>query len=899
MVVTGSRIVRDGYNAPTPVTVMSRDQINDFSPSNIADMMKQIPSFAGNSTPQSSRLSVSAGGAGINSLNLRNMGTTRTLVLLDGQRVVGSQPTGQVDINTFPQQLIQRVEVVTGGASAAYGSDAVSGVVNFILDRRFTGFKADVQGGVTSEGDNRQQKFAAAGGMSFADQRGHILLSAEYAKVDGIHSCPRSWCEQGWNLINNPDYTPGSGLPERLVLPSTAWSSSTLGGLINSGPLAGTAFGIGGVPFDYEFGPLRDGTWMQGGDWQLSDVKQLVSLNPDSERQNFFARVSYEVTDNTEVFAQWSRGGDDSLTIATPHFNPSINIRGDNAFIPDVIRARMAEHSLTSLRIGSFNDDLDAIASDNTRDLDRVVVGADGNFEVFGSRWDWNAYYQRGETTVVKSFYDRIITPFNNAIDSVVHPNTGEPVCRSTLSDPGNGCVPWNIFGTGVNSQQAIDYVAGWSWARETNKQEVVAASFAGSPLTIPTGDVSLALGVEHRVESGGGREGPINLARQSWVGNQAPTFGRYNVTEGFVETVVPVLDGPMSADVNAAVRLTDYSTSGTVNTWKIGGTFSPLEAVILRATRSRDIRAPHRQELFAAGVYTGNVVVDPFRDNQLTDVQSLLRGNIQLNPEEADTTGLGVVYQPSWLPGFSTALDYYNIEITGAIGTVGRQEVIDRCFRGENSFCDALERNAEGVITIVNIQPTNFVSELARGIDIEASYTMPLVRFFAGTGGDLTFRALGTRSLKNSRDTGSSPKTDSVGENGGNGPPTWKYRASATYSNDVLRTTLTARGISSGVYNNTNIACTIGCPNSTSLNRTVNINDLPGALYFDAALTYQLPKLFGAQAEAFFVIQNLMNKDPAIVAQGPGGVPSTPPANPQHYDLVGREFRLGFRVNL
>ncbi len=903
IVVTGTRVARDGYEAPTPLTAINIDEMKDSAPANIADLVNELPQLAGSASPQSSITSVSAGGTGINSLNLRNLGTTRTLVLLDGRRSVGSQPTGQVDVNTFPQQLVRRVDVVTGGASAAYGSDAVSGVVNFVLDRQYTGTTADVQAGGTTHGDDNQWKVAVATGSSFADGRGHVLFSGEISRVDGVWGCPRDWCEQGWNLINNPDYAPGSGLPERLILPQTAPSNQAPGGIITSGPLAGTAFGPGGTPYQFHYGNLHQDPWMQGGQWRANDVHDTVTLNPSADRQNLFGRVSYELTSDVEVFAQWSYGKNESLTATATHFNPgNITIAADNAFIPADIRARMEDLALTSLQMGTYSSDLDIIQARNVRVLRSYVIGANGNLDVFNRDWSWDVYYQYGESEVTKTFYDRLRTPFSNAIDAVRDPDTGAIVCRSTLSNPNDGCIPWNVFGEGVNSEAAIDYITDWSWALETNEQQVAAVSFSGAPFSTWAGDASLAAGVEHRRESGGGQESALNAANEFWVGTQAPTIGSYDVTEGFLETVIPLADGESWADamdVNAAIRVTDYSTSGVVNTWKIGASFSPTPDIRFRATRSRDIRAPHRQELFAAGIYTGNVIVDPFRGGQLTDVQSLLTGNIDLVPEEAETTGLGVVYRPSWASGLSASVDYYNIKINNAIGTVARQETVDRCFRGEDIFCGNLERNADGVITVVRIQPTNFVSQLARGVDIESSYQLPLENLRPNLHGDLTLRALATRYLKNVEDTGSGPITDTVGENGGNGPPKWRYRVSLIYSNDSARLSLTGRGVSSGVYDNTNIECTVGCPDSSGFNRTINTNHIPGTFLLDAAFTYKVYERDGREIETFLSVQNVTDKEPALVAQGPGGVAfSTPPVNPRYYDVLGRSIRVGFRLD-
>ncbi|WP_375393561.1 TonB-dependent receptor plug domain-containing protein, partial [uncultured Sphingomonas sp.] len=216
--VTGSRIVRDGYSAPTPVTVLGAADIAAQSPANISDFVNQLPAItAGGSTSSNSSGSLSNGIAGINSVNLRGLGVGRTLVLLDGQRSVASAVSGVVDINTFPQDLIERVEVVTGGASAQYGSDAVGGVVNFILDKKFKGFRISADEGLTTYGDGHNYKIDASVGLSLLGDRLHVLLSGEYFHQDGVDTIARDWNGSGYFQINNPAYTPTNGLPQRIV----------------------------------------------------------------------------------------------------------------------------------------------------------------------------------------------------------------------------------------------------------------------------------------------------------------------------------------------------------------------------------------------------------------------------------------------------------------------------------------------------------------------------------------------------------------------------------------------------------------------------------------------------------------------------------------------------------
>lgn len=898
VMITGSNVVRDGYSSPTPTSVLTRENINAFAGTNIGDYLQQLPSFAGNQTPINTRRSTSAGGAGISSLNLRNLGIARTLVLLDGMRVVASQPTGQIDINPFPQQLIQRVDVVTGGASAVYGSDAMSGVVNFVLDRRFTGYKMEVQGGMTDYGQNESRKVTASAGASFADGRGHFLVSGEFAEVDGIDDCTLDWCTKGWNMITNPAYTPTNGLPERIIVDRSAPNNITPGGIITAGPLRGTAFGPGGVPYQFDYGTLFNSQFSQGGEWEANSVHKYTSVAPYAKRRNVFTRASYELSDDMEVFFQYSKGINDSFVTSSVRFNPgNLRVQRDNAFIPASVRDQMTALGLTSLTMGSYNLDLGLISSKNNVELDRYVAGVDGTFELLDTDWKYNAYYQYGISVNTKQFYDSLKDNYNRAIDSVFVPGSNIIVCRSTLTNPGDGCKPWNLFGTGVNTAEARNYVAGWSYAKEKNIQRVVAGRISGSPITVPAGAVSLAFGLEHRVEDGNGIESENNARNQSWFGNQSPIFGSYNVTEGFVETVVPLFTA-MPTELNAAVRLTDYSTSGTVTTWKAGLNFQPHADVLFRGTLSRDIRAPSRRELFATALFAGNQVIDRFRNDEISTANTATLGNLALLPEVADSMGLGIVYKSSWLEGLSASVDYYKIDIDDVIGSVNAQDTMDRCFyNSEAEFCAALIRNPNGTLARINIQPVNFVVETNRGVDIEATYRVDAADLMAGWRGDLELRALATRFLESSTDTGKGPVINNAGSNG-NGTPKWRYSVTGTYRLDALRLSLTGRGLSDGVNDKSYIECTSACPPSTVFNRTIDNNHMDGALYFDLSLSYQLSGIFNtaAESELFLVVQNLTEEDPPVYARF-GGNPTDVPSNPFYYDILGRELRFGVRT--
>jgi iron complex outermembrane recepter protein len=889
IIVTGTRIVRDGYEAPTPLTVIGEAEIAAAAPANVADFVNDIPSMAGSATPQTNQFGISAGNAGINALNLRALGATRTLVLLDGQRSVGSTITGSVDVNTFPQGLIKGVEIVTGGASAAYGSDAVSGVVNFILDKELVGVKGSVEYGQTTYGDNDTYRINLSAGIPFAEGRGKVLLNGEISDKEGIVGTPRrDWNDDGWYIVPNPAYVVGNGQPEWHVTASAGLSNSTPGGIITAGPFKGTAFGPGGVPYQQVYGYTRD-PWMVGGDWDKVQVNDKSALDPEDRRKGIFGRVDYDLTDNISIFGQASYNEYASLGYVGVQFNQgNITLRSDNAFLPANIRTTTA--AATNISVGSTNADMPIRKTENDRNVQRYVVGARGDFDVYGQNWKWDAYAQRGETNTREAAAD--VT--NNARlalaqDAVFAPN-GSIVCRSTLTAPTNGCVPFNRLGIGVNSPAALAYIIGSPWREQTFVQDVAAANFNGEPFSVPAGPVSVAFGIEHRREKVSGNV-PLENRSGWFVGNFLPTFGKYSVTEGYVEAVVPIIEG---LDFNGAVRVTDYSTSGTVTTWKAGATYSPIEDIRLRVTRSRDIRAPNLNELFAAGTSRTNQLVDPFRGNQTSQFLEVTTGNLNLDPEVADTIGLGFVLQPRFAPGLGLSVDYYNIKIKDAIGSTNAQVIVDRCFNGLTEYCAVVQREGN-VITRVNLSPFNFAERQARGVDVEASYRFTPGDYVSMIPGSVALRAVATFYLENYNNNGIDPPTDSVGQNAGDGPPDHVYRMSATWTADPWVIQVTGRGVSKGVYDNSYVTCTTSCPRSTAFFRTISSNSIDGAFYVDTSFTYKFD-LTGAP-EVFLSVQNLLNKDPKIVAYGPAGTAyGSFQTNPGLYDTIGRNFRMGVR---
>ena len=924
VVITGSRIVRDGYEAPTPLSVVDAAALQSGGGSNIADKVNEMPVFAGSGTPISQTTSISAGTSGANALNLRGLGTGRTLVLLDGQRSVGAYLTGAVDINSFPQQLISRVEVVTGGASAVYGSDAIGGVANFVLDKTYTGIKGEVSAGITSYLDDENFKVSIAAGTPFANGRGHLLVSGEAVYRSGILNGTgglgkRKWNSQGWAVIPQPGYSSKTGLnggPEYITLDHVGQSNTTNEGLITSGPLKGLAFGPSGLPYQFHYGPINNGVYMQGGDWEAGTNREFwgSSMDPRAKNQNVFTRVAYDVTDDINVYAQWSWAHNNTETRCCNNFSVNtLRVKSDNAFLLSVLtpeqKALLKPGEVYNF--GSHNPDLGPDTGLNDRIVARYVVGASGQFDAMDTGWSWDAYYQKGisrnDITAPTVYIRSRVQGVNaTAVDAVFDPN-GAIVCRSTLTNPGDGCVPYNLFGSGVNSPAAINYVEGASHLSQTLKQDVFGASITGEPFSVPAGPVSIALTAERRTENVDGVNDPGSDSSTYLSGNYRTTTGKFGVTEGAIEAVVPIANGEAWADtwdLQLAARATNYSTAGFATTWKVGTTYSPIPDIKFRITRSRDIRAPNLEELFAGGTSSSGQGLDPFRTCNGSPCSAtplgVTFGSTDLKPEKADTTGIGVVVQPTFLPGFSASVDYWNIDIKGSIEALSTQATIDLCFQGQTDLCSRLIRDSQGILVQVNRQPFNLAQNIARGLDFEASYRWSAEDMMDGLAGDLSLHGTATKYIKNYRDNGIDEPTDTAGSNSGSAPPNWLYSVQFNYALDAFQAGLSMRGLSSGTYNNAYIECTTGCPLSTIDHRTIDNNHIDGQFWFDLSTSYKFEVGDASEVEAFLNIKNLFNRDPALVPPlSTGSAFWSPLTNRTYYDVLGRVFRTGVRFKL
>lgn len=948
IVVTGTRVVRDGFQAPTPLTVLTRDDIDNTSPTNnIADFVNQLPQLAGSTKPANSRLNISNGSAGINALNLRNLGEGRTLILIDGRRSVGSTIFGWVDINNIPQALVDRVELVTGGASSAYGSDAVAGVVNFVLNKKLEGLRIEGDMGVTTVGDNFNYSGSVAGGTAFAGGRGHVIFSAEIAHQDGIFSVDpedRPWNHRGYLAFQDPNYVANvSTTPQFITFRRGAGQTNQApGGFITGSAgtvpnaLRGRYFGQNGavIPFQYggvnspRLGLAAAPTRTVGGDFRLNDSGRRIGLTPRDDRYGFFGRLSFEVADGVELFAEGSYNHQEVLFNAGPNLGSfTLNTTGCtanpvpitcNAFALQTLGAAQLA-GVTSINVTSTGADLPFRGINNQREVQRYVVGAEGSFDAFDKPARWDVYAQYSRSDLREQLRDiQNLTNLANATAVAFAPAgnaggfaPGSIQClvnldaSTTNNDP--NCVPLNRLGIGVANPAAIDYALGDPFRKQVLEQSVAGANLSLTPFATWAGDVSVAVGAEYREEKIRGSVPaefqPIINANGTTtnrfsVGNYLPFTGKYNVKEAYLETVVPLGFG---LEFNGAVRATEYSNSGYVTTWKLGATWQPIDDIRFRVTRSRDIRAPNLNELFQAGTANSDSVRNPrftpdlANGPQFFGYSGLNTGNPDLLPEKADSWNVGAVFSPRFLPGFTASVDYFRIDLQDAIDSISAQETVNRCNEGRQEYCDAITNDPirslpNNPYLLIRTQPFNFVSHLVRGVDFDVAYRK---RF---TEGSLLLKAVATRYIENLRDTGipGTVPVNTVGANGGQGStPNWIYRFSTTFDTPTYSITGVARGVSKGKYLANAIECMTACPVSTSQFPTYDNNRIKGALYFDLNATMKFDALGRGDGEFFINVTNILNATPILLPE------TGLAANSTYSDLLGRNFRAGFRLQL
>jgi len=947
IIVTGSRLSRSTFDTPSPVTLLGADDLARRGITNVAEAITELPSFRDSTSPQTQGFGSFNVGARIS--NLRGLGVTRNLILVDGRRFAPTTREGSVDLNFVPSILIERTEIVTGGASAAYGSDAITGVINIILDDDLVGLKSEVDIGISDEGDGRRFHVAAAYGTPVGD-RGHFVIGGEYADQKGIGNCfTREWCTLA-AVVTNPGYASnngaGNGLPNLVRANTNAGLRFNNDGVISGGPFniygtGGVTFGPGGEVLPFQTGNPAFALFQVGGD--ILPAYANANITVPVERYSVNGSLTYDISENVSAFVNGTYGHVAGQLLQTSFFSTGIPIYADNPFIPAGIRAVLPAGQQTpptgpaslvrpaapSFALARQFDDLARGYSTSEADTYRAAAGLSGTF----GTWQADAYYQYSRTDRLQMVEDNLVVgaadfPVGNpatiaqsnalfyyAADAVTDPATGQPTCRALLSaDPAlrnaaAGCVPLNLFGQNNYDPAAREYIYGDLVEDIGLQQHVVAGNVRGDLFALPGGTAQLAVGGEFRVDKIDVVHDDLSNLYAYFQNFGADYDGKTEVVEGYAELELPLLsDLPFAQalTVNGAIRQTHYDISGfgsylrtsvensfDATAWKVSGNWEPVDWLRFRASRSRDIRAPNFAELFLSSASSYTTLTNPFQNNAPTTPSLANGGSPFLDPEKADTWGAGAIFTPGGaLDGLRLSVDWFDITVKDFIGTPpgGFQNILNQCFSGLEEACTLINDGsvAQGdAITEVRNISLNLEELRTSGIDIEADYRVGL-----GSGNEILLRVLATY-VDELATVSFGEEIDRAGQTGIAGSlsaPKWSGNAFITFINPGGSLTLQGRYIDSGVLDA--LYSEPGDPGYAPTNQnSIDDNSVPSRFYLNLSGTVRVGDDPDSGAELFFRVNNLLDKEPPIVPE------LQFPTNPVYFDTIGRYYTLGARL--
>jgi iron complex outermembrane recepter protein len=1008
--VTGSRIARtSGFATAVPVTAVTTEDLSNFQPgTTMTDQLDQLPQFFNTQSPQRGGGAL-FGGAGRSALNMRAMGAERTLVLLDGARLSPADRDGSVHVDNIPTALLSQVEVVTGGASAAYGADALAGVVNFRLNRNYTGLDVQMGMGNADISGGGNQQFSLVYGTEIGN-RWHFIGSAEAQRIDPINPGPDElggWFQR-YGIVRNPAWAgPGdTSVPQELVLPNVHSAVHTPTGRIGApANAAGTAvpFSLQGFNFTYEGDGIRAfvpgdvvgvqaGTPFSQSGGPEARIANLAFNAPvygaEVKRRNFFGGITFDANDTTRLFLNVLGGQTESNDLQVrgiPHMAApwTGRIYVDNAFLPANVRQAMIDEGVDSFVFqkqgqvigepGNWNDDE---TRHNQYDSWTLQLGLDKNLS---DNWTLQARLQRGQSQRYTTVYNEVrvdrtflaldaveVYPGTTTLVSEADRGTGVIMCNvqrynptpeqlqqavanvrvpAPQGDPRLGgpedlvpipgpigpdnsirdCVPLNAFGQGNASAEAASYVVSPKAGIGKVTQEFAEVLLTGNIFQgVGAGPFSTALGATWRKQwfwqdaepfelmaygppqnapdlgirgiQGGFTGGSPNLHEFSTV----PFIrGGYDVWELFTEFNLPLWESASANqrfELDVAGRYSDYSTSGGITSHKTGLNFQVAAPLRFRATYSRDVREPTFAERFNLQGGGGSVI-DP-RDGATYQITVTTGGNPDLAPEEADTITAGFVLQPG-NTGLQFSVDWYEIDLSGAVGSLGQQRIVDDCFSGATQLCSLVAMDPNGVIVGVRNVAQNIDQAKVRGIDYEILYSAE-PDLFSNRAESLNIRLLAGKQFEDSTTVAGGRTTDLVGQFN---QPDLTALASARYQIGDFGIGWQQRYIAESKLNANWFQWYPGIvlptpPPGAPAPITVSDNTVQSKMYSDLSFFYDRALSSGRSWQASLNITNLFNVDPPVIPTFDQRFSAqTNPGN--NFDVYGRRYMLSFRYRL
>jgi len=913
IVVTGTRITQSGYSAPVPLTVVDSARIGTSGSTAVIDTLLRTPSITRGLDSYNGNNNLDAGAAFV---NLRGLGANRSLTLVNGRRrVSGSATSSAVDLNTIPAAMIERVEITTGGGSAQYGADAVSGVVNLITKTGFEGMEMSAQGGISDRGDAETYAVSVFGGTKFSDGRGTINFGLSYNRQKALDVDDRSFLRHPLSEQANPaSKGPNDGIPDTIIFRDVATYISTpdanfflsnrpwyygANGLIDATRQVTIATGSQGSGlYEPRLGPLSDFNF---GERTIRLASKVFSMRSD---------LSYQLTDWLDFFAEgeftqttvpgtveYYRFDDRALWFNATG-GPRIKL--DNYYLPADVAALMRSSGVTDIGTRKrMADELGVIVDHHNRKTYSIVTGFKGKF---ADNWKWDVSYQYGQAN------DDIETPnllrgqnFKNALDVIADPVTGQPVCRDPAARAA-GCTPYNIWVRGPLTDAQRNYFVASRLQNTRNTQEILSAHLNGDLFSLPAGKVAIAAGAERRVEGLRTRDDAAMLSGDiRWgVGTNAnarpPLDEQFKVTEGYAEVLVPIIHNTRFIDalsLAGAIRFSDYNTIGSTIAWQAGVNWTVSDDLRLRFSRSRSVRAPNLQELFGPVTVTLTSIANPCGSNAINttanrktncvalgtpatggpvtvpQIESITGGNADLTEETSNSLTIGAVVTPRAIPNLRLSVDYYDITITGVITSPDlNRACLDASSMTGNPFCDRLKFTSAGLLISQNTALINASEFSSSGLDFAVDYRLPV-----GSSGRIGLSLIGTYLLqKQTLGVRTDPSTLNVQD--------------GEYTDPRLRLNLTT----SFDISNWGVSITNRFISKSAIDREAppearELRNVPYRIYTDALIRHDI----NTRLSGFVGVNNVLGVKPPLRAQTYN--------YGSYYDVIGRFFHMGVKA--
>ena len=738
--VTGSRIRSVDVETSQPVLVVTRQDIEKQGLTSVADVLKRI-SVNG----ATMNTTINNGGDGSATVNLRNLGADRTLVLVNGRRWV-SGLSGTVDLNTIPTAVIERIEILKDGASSIYGSDAIAGVVNIITRSNFEGAEVNAYVGQYGQGDGQRTSFDATLGMN--GERGNLVIGVSSVTEDAVMAGDRALSAEPYYGYGSSAYSSYSASGKLrvgstwMVLPSGATGSGDAANpyyaLDQYVPYSTSEYGYNYAKDNYLVTPQkRDSLYVQGS-YDLTDNVRFKLDALYNQRQSSQRLAGYPL----------SSAGTGVLMSGESYYNPF-----NTAYGGDGSDAQWS-HRLTEMA-RLYKQDVKT---------SHIYGGLEGDFEFSGRQFNWDVGFSANKTDQTETQYGDVnLLNLANALGASAVVD-GVLSCLDSGGAVIAGCVPFNpLSPAGAVTQEQLDYILFTAHNTYQYKNNSFTGNLGGELFELPAGWMSFAAGFEHREESGYSSPDALIASGYTSGNSFTPTSGGYTLNDYYAELAIPLLKdlpGAKALDLSLAGRFSDYNTFGTTTNYKLGFTWKPFNDLMVRGNYATGFRAPSIEDLYLGSSDSYDSYSDPCSTNSSTYSDAVAAAcaaagvpagfvaeynssagsnsgqtiypftytsNPDLKPEQSKNTTFGFVYSPSWAPGVDLSLDWWKIELEDAISEFSASYILDQCYdKGVSAYCDLVTRNAEGTITNLVIKPLNVGQQRMEGYDFAAHYRLP-----------------------------------------------------------------------------------------------------------------------------------------------------------------------------